>query len=54
MLRRGLDDRKPSSHCALGVVLVRLRIAEIGRALRRPCTWRRRPHCASIRSEQHW
>jgi hypothetical protein len=30
-LRRGLDDRKPSSHCALGVVLVRLRIAEIGK-----------------------
>jgi hypothetical protein len=29
-LRRGLDDCQPSSHCALRVVLVRLRIAEIG------------------------
>ena len=29
-LRRGLDDREPRPHGALGVVLVRLRIAEIG------------------------
>ena len=29
-LRRGLDDREPGPHRALGVVLVRLGIAEIG------------------------
>ena len=29
-LRRRLDDREPGSHGALGIVFVRLRIAEIG------------------------
>ena len=29
-LRRGLDDREPGPDRALGVMLVRLRIAEIG------------------------